>query len=306
MSRFTWSWHWNASPYSQDHGLHVHRIMPPKCISQLSWSQSSGASLCSLDVGLQVHPQTRLIKASKCMSEFSRFQPRSASLSPYAPSGVKWQSYMQQSLLLTLCHTTRGIQGDLVVMSSPVLKNIEREWQDSTGYPAMINHMHWVDFWMFGNTAWNQELGQIGCVFVCMMMKCLSNPGHSKVILPVAQSLTVTQVSLFAPNRLPPAKLRGSGGETLIFPPQPPPSVSLSSPDYLLKVYFRNWSTTAFRWISRYTQSCTTCSSQCSDHRGPQVHHEVLWIGISQCSSYYAQVLSAARLAVGKYKEKHI
>jgi len=53
----------------------------------------------------------------------------------------------------------------------------------------------------------------------------------------VAQSISVIPVSPYAPCRLPPAKLSGGGGEKQIFPPQRPPSASLSSHDHGLQVH---------------------------------------------------------------------
>jgi len=61
-----------ASPNSLDHSLGVHQLVH-------SIMAPTSASLTSLYHGLQVHLQTRCITASKCISEFTRSRPESAS-----------------------------------------------------------------------------------------------------------------------------------------------------------------------------------------------------------------------------------
>jgi len=68
---------------------------------------------------------------------------------------------------------------------------------------------------------------------------------------PVAQPVSVIPVSLYAPRQLPPAKLNGGGGEKWIFPPQWPPSASLSSLNRRLQVLLRLRSSTVCSQIDR-------------------------------------------------------
>jgi hypothetical protein len=51
--------------------LPSHSIIAWKCITKLAQSQPESASLNSLNLGFQLHLQTRLIMASECISEFS-------------------------------------------------------------------------------------------------------------------------------------------------------------------------------------------------------------------------------------------
>jgi hypothetical protein len=76
----------SASLSSLNLGLQLHlqtrSITASKCISKLARSRRSrppSASLSSLNLGLQVHLQTRSIMASKCISEFPPSRPPSAS-----------------------------------------------------------------------------------------------------------------------------------------------------------------------------------------------------------------------------------
>jgi len=62
------------------------------------------------------------------------------------------------------------------------------------GYPAMMNHTHCIDLQKLGKSASDQELGKIKCVF-CTLRRCLSTPGYSKYILPVAESFSNIPVS---------------------------------------------------------------------------------------------------------------
>jgi len=73
-SKFTQSWPPSGSHLSLDHGLWFHTIIVSKCISNFTWLWPPNASLISLDFGLQVHYPTHLIKASKCMSEYTQSQ----------------------------------------------------------------------------------------------------------------------------------------------------------------------------------------------------------------------------------------
>jgi len=52
----------------------------------------------------------------------------------------------------------------------------------------------------------------------------------------VAQSISNISITRFAPSWLPPTNLNCPGGEKWIFPPQWPPSASLSSPNHHLQV----------------------------------------------------------------------
>jgi hypothetical protein len=58
ISNITRSWHLSASPNSHDYGLvvflRIHSILVPNCIAKLAQSRPSSASLCSLDLSLQV------------------------------------------------------------------------------------------------------------------------------------------------------------------------------------------------------------------------------------------------------------
>jgi hypothetical protein len=62
-----------------DLGLQVHlqtrSITGSKCLSELTQSRPPSASPNSLDHGLQVHLQTCSITASKCISKLARLQP---------------------------------------------------------------------------------------------------------------------------------------------------------------------------------------------------------------------------------------
>jgi len=59
-----------------------------------------------------------------------------------------------------------------------------------------------------------------GCISLYddKMRWCLSTLGSPEYILPVAQSISVTPLSPYAPRRLPSATLSGGGGEKQIFP----------------------------------------------------------------------------------------
>jgi len=81
----------NASPNLLDRGLQVHlwvqldlglqvhlqtrSITASKCISEFTWSRPPSASPNSLDHGLQVHLQTRMTTASKCISKLTQLRP---------------------------------------------------------------------------------------------------------------------------------------------------------------------------------------------------------------------------------------
>jgi len=65
-------------------GLHVllqsYSFINCQCISKVPRWQPKGASLCSLDLRLDVHVQTHSITACKCISEFTPSRPPSQSL----------------------------------------------------------------------------------------------------------------------------------------------------------------------------------------------------------------------------------
>jgi len=72
-------------PNSLNHGLQVYLqtrlITASKCISKFTQSQSRSASLSSLDQGRQVYLQISLITTSKCISKLGRSQPWTVSMS---------------------------------------------------------------------------------------------------------------------------------------------------------------------------------------------------------------------------------
>jgi hypothetical protein len=78
------------------------------------------------------------------------------------------------------------------------------------GYPAVRNRTNCVNLQNYGKNESDEELGNTECVFR-YMMRCLSTPGSPIYILPVAQSISVIPVSLYAPRRFPPAKLVSNG-----------------------------------------------------------------------------------------------
>jgi len=80
------------------------------------------------------------------------------------------------------------------------------------------------------------------CCSVHLRYRCISVIAVSPYAPPppIAQSVSGIAVSLNAPHRLPLANLYGGGGgEKRIFPPQWPPSISLSSLNQCLQVFFR-------------------------------------------------------------------
>ena len=74
-SNLDWSWPQSASPTSLNLGLQVHfqtrSITSSKCISEFNLISASKCISESLDLGLQMYCQTRSITASKCISELT-------------------------------------------------------------------------------------------------------------------------------------------------------------------------------------------------------------------------------------------
>jgi len=124
-SNFARSLHRSASLSPHDHGLHVYlqtRLIVSKCIFKHARLRPPRLH----DDGRQVHLQTRSIMASKCISEFTRSRPPSASLSSHdngfqvhfwvhSISGSKCISKLAQSrpLSASLSSHNHGLQGYL-------------------------------------------------------------------------------------------------------------------------------------------------------------------------------------------------
>jgi len=70
-----------------------------------------------------------------------------------------------------------------------ILRGSMNAWQK-----CVRNHTNCVDLWKLGHSSRHQGLGKIECVFGIMRW-CLSTPGSSKYILPVAESIAVIPVS---------------------------------------------------------------------------------------------------------------
>jgi len=80
LSEFTWSGPRSISPNLFYRCLHVCTIIVSQLISILAWLQPPSASLSSLNLSLQLHPKTHMIKASKYVSNLTKPLPLCASL----------------------------------------------------------------------------------------------------------------------------------------------------------------------------------------------------------------------------------
>jgi len=146
-----------------------------------SWPQS--ASLNSLNHSLQVYLQTCSIMASECISKLTAWCCKSLELERRNP------------LINTLAHFAWHPKG---------ICEKERFWLEERtnrvrGYediPTMMNRTNCFNLWKLGKSAWDRVLEKIECVFFGMRW-CLSTPGSSKYILPVAESISVIPVSSY-------------------------------------------------------------------------------------------------------------
>jgi len=166
----------STPPIPLGHGLQVHpqtrSIMASKCISKLARSQASSASPKLLDHGFQ----TRSITASKCISNNARSWPPSAS-----PNSLDHS--------LQVHPQTRSIA------ASKWISKLARSRPPSAS-PKSLDYglgvyprVHLIV--IFRRTS---KLGKIESVFRIMRW-CLSTPGSPTYILPVAESISIIPVS---------------------------------------------------------------------------------------------------------------
>jgi len=142
--------------------------------------------------------------------------------------------------------SSHGTKREFLGRSTSALRSVGRGWEYRKVYPALRNHTTGVDLWKLGNIAWDQDLGNIDCVF--RIMKWCLYTFHCTVYLcypyisvrptsppPVSQSFPVSPLSPYAPYRLSTSKLNGAG-EKRIFLPQWSSSESVSSLNWRLQV----------------------------------------------------------------------
>jgi len=182
-----------VAPPSRTYRLHIDRLLstPPM----------------SLDHGLQVHPQTRLIRASKCISKLARSQPPSAS-----PKSLD-HGFQTCSIAASKCiskHTgapppsaspnslNHVLQVHLqtrLIAASQCISTFAQS-RPPSAFPNSLDHGLGVYPWvhlivLFRRTS---KLGKIVSE-IHIMRWWLSTPGSPTYILPVAESISVIPVS---------------------------------------------------------------------------------------------------------------
>jgi len=156
-----------------------------------------------------VHLPTRSITASKCISQLARSR-----------CGETTELEGRESIIKTPLHLSRHPMG---------IRGKEQFWlKDVIGLPGREEPHKLRGSMKARQECMGPRAGKDGvCISYHEMMSIY--PGVSQIYTPRCSIRLRYPVSLYAPRRLPPAKLNGGGGEKRMFPPQPPPSASLSS-----------------------------------------------------------------------------
>ena len=129
--------------------------------------------------------------------------------------------------------------------------------EDINGYLAVRNHTNCLNLWQLSNSAWDQVLGKIDCVYFISWDDVYILPCISLCLL-ITQSVSTICVSPYAPRRIPPVKLDADGGEKQIFSPQWPPCAFLSALNQRLHVLLQLHSITVCSQIDRWCISRET------------------------------------------------
>jgi len=173
---------------------------------KFGWLRPPSASPNSLNHGLQVHLWVDSISASKCNSKLAQSRPQRGidlqcilTLDRSRPPSTSLRSHDQGVLRRWGSH---GIRRELVRKSGSASRSIGRGWEYMKRYPAVRNHTYWVDLWMLGKSAWDQELGKTDCVFRIMRW-CLYSPLLGPSQLSLYLRLCFPSISTCAPLASP-------------------------------------------------------------------------------------------------------
>ena len=144
-----------------------------KYCSNLAPSRPQSASPNLLDHSLEVYLQTHSITASECISKLTLWCCKTLELERRHP------------IINSLAHLAWHLKG---------IHEKERFWLEERtkrvrgydGIPTIMNRTNCFDLWKLGKSAWDRLLGRI--VWELFRIRwCLSTPGLSKFIVPVAE-----------------------------------------------------------------------------------------------------------------------
>jgi len=205
------------SPHSLDHGLSVYfetRLMTPsKCISKLAWLRPPS----SHDHALPVHFETHLITASKSISE----------LTGSSVSGAPWIALKQCLQPIQIYRVLMGSNIDAEKRIQSENMNFKYRWTISSGYDFQAHWQRSQRIYCFSQNAllWFEVLPDLSSVLpvmssaladftprlaVCAPRCSLVHPKFSPVLWCVSKLITLTPMVLLYQSSEIPVTLKAS------------------------------------------------------------------------------------------------
>jgi len=109
------------------------------------------------------------ITACKCITTVTRSRPQSVYL--VLKNMLWWNGgASRQKTNHQQCAAPRMASEANCWDRGSALRQVVRRLQDMMGYPAIINHTHWVDLWMCDKSAWGTT--QIACINKSFVRVC--------------------------------------------------------------------------------------------------------------------------------------